>query len=92
MFLASLLASVAVVAAPLPPRSIRKPSLGGAVVAAPQVRIADLPIFQVIGFKTDELAVILGLDMLAGCRLVIDHPDGRLFISEPVVAGAGEAQ
>ncbi len=66
--------------------------LGAAVVAAPQVRIADLPIFQVIGFKPDEPAVILGLDLFAGRRLVIDHPGGRLLISEPVAVGTGTGE
>jgi len=66
--------------------------LGEAAVAAPEVRIADLPIFKVIGFEADEPAVILGLDLFAGRRVVIDHPGGRLHISDPVVTGAGEAK
>lgn len=59
-------------------------AMGTAVVTAPEVRIADLSVFQVIGFKADQPAVILGIDMFADRRFVIDHPGGRLHIGDPV--------
>ncbi|HSX56063.1 MAG TPA: retroviral-like aspartic protease family protein [Sphingomonas sp.] len=61
-------------------------AMGTAVVTTPEVRIADLSVFQVIGFKTDQPAVILGIDMFANRRFVIDHPGGRLYIADPVAA------
>lgn len=47
------------------------------------VRIADLPVFQVSGFKLDEPVVLLGIDAFAGGRLVVDYPGKRLFVNFP---------
>jgi predicted aspartyl protease len=55
--------------------------LGEAKTAAPKIRIADLPVFEVLGMA-DGPAMIVGIDMLADRRFVIDHPGLRLFISE----------
>ncbi|WP_292059742.1 hypothetical protein [Brevundimonas sp. UBA5936] len=63
-----------------------------AVVAAPQLRIADLPVFKVVGFEADQPAVILGRDVFAGRRFVIDHLGGRVLIADPVAAGMGDAK
>jgi predicted aspartyl protease len=59
-------------------------SIGDAKVAGRKVRIADLPVFKVLGFSLDQPAVILGIDMFADRRFVIDHPGLRLHISLPV--------
>ena len=58
--------------------------IGEAAVAGPKVRVADLPIFKVLGFTLEQPAVILGIDMFANRRFVIDHPGLRLHISPPV--------
>ncbi|NML08292.1 retroviral-like aspartic protease family protein [Sphingomonas sp. G-3-2-10] len=63
--------------------------IGEARIAAPEVRIADLPVFGVVGFKPGEPAVILGIDMFADRRFVIDHPGLRLHVSDPVAPHAG---
>lgn len=62
--------------------------IGDAKVEAPKVRIADLPVFKVLGFQPNEAAVILGIDMFADRRFVIDHPGLRLHISPPVPRAA----
>ncbi|WP_158582018.1 aspartyl protease family protein [Sphingomonas edaphi] len=50
----------------------------------PQVtlRIADLPVFTALGFAEGQPALILGIDILADRRFVIDHPGKRLFLSK----------
>ena len=45
------------------------------------LRIADLPVFAALGFAEGQPAMILGIDMLADRRFVIDHPGQRLFVS-----------
>jgi predicted aspartyl protease len=52
----------------------------------PQVtlRIADLPVFTALGFAEGQPALILGIDMLADRRFVIDHPGKRLFLSKRI--------
>lgn len=67
---------------------LRSVGIGEAVVAAPEVRIADLAIFKVLGFAADQPAVILGIDMFADRRFVIDHPGLRLHISPPAPSRA----
>lgn len=59
-------------------------SIGAAEVSGAEVRIADLPVFKALGFELNEPAVILGIDMFANRRFVIDHPGLRLYISSPV--------
>ena len=57
--------------------------IGEAKVESPKVRIADLPVFRALGFASGQSAVILGIDMFADRRFVIDHPGLRLHISAP---------
>ncbi|WP_447727070.1 aspartyl protease family protein [Sphingomonas koreensis] len=59
-------------------------TIGEAKVTGPKVRIADLSVFKVLGFQPDQPAVILGIDMFADRRFVIDHPGLRLHISPPM--------
>ncbi len=58
-------------------------AIGAVNIAPPKVRIADLPIFKVLGFTLEQPAVILGIDMFADRRFVIDHPGQRLHIAPP---------
>ncbi|MBB6425316.1 aspartyl protease family protein [Sphingopyxis sp. JAI128] len=58
--------------------------IGNAKVEGRKVRVADLPIFRVLGFTTGQPAMILGIDMFADRRFVIDHPGLRLHISPPI--------
>ncbi|HWT41376.1 MAG TPA: retropepsin-like aspartic protease [Sphingopyxis sp.] len=58
-------------------------TIGEAKVEGRKVRVADLPIFKVLGFTPEQPAVILGIDMFADRRFVIDHPGLRLHISPP---------
>jgi hypothetical protein len=59
-------------------------TIGEAKVEGRRVRIADLSVFKVLGFTLEQPAVILGIDMFADRRFVIDHPGLRLHISPPV--------
>lgn len=59
-------------------------TIGEAKVEGRKVRIADLSIFQILGFTLQQPAVILGIDMFADRRFVIDHPGLRLHVSPPV--------
>ena len=67
--------------------------IGEAARAKPKVRIADLSVFKVLGMD-DGPAMILGIDMLADRRIVIDHSTKRLFISagSPVASTDGKEQ
>ncbi len=58
--------------------------IGEAKVEGRKIRVADLPIFRVLGFTPEQPAVILGIDMFADRRFVIDHPGLRLHISPPI--------
>jgi predicted aspartyl protease len=58
--------------------------IGEAKVEGRKVRVADLPIFKVLGFTPEQPVVILGIDMFADRRFVIDHPGLGLHISPPV--------
>lgn len=60
-------------------------TIGEAKVEGRKVRIADLSVFKVLGFTLEQPAVILGIDMFADRRFVIDHPGLRLHISPPSV-------
>lgn len=59
-------------------------TIGEAKIEGRKVRVADLPIFKVLGFTPQQPAVILGIDMFADRRFVIDHPGLGLHISPPV--------
>jgi len=59
-------------------------TIGEAKIEDRKIRIADLPVFKVLGFTIDQPAAILGIDMFADRRFVIDHPGLRLHISPPV--------
>lgn len=58
-------------------------AVGDAVMRSPSVQIADLPAFEMLGFEVGQPAIILGIDMFADRRLVIDYPCSRLHISGP---------
>ncbi len=59
-------------------------TIGEARVEGRKVRIADLSIFKILGFTLEQPAVILGIDMFADRRFVIDHPALRLHVSPPM--------
>jgi predicted aspartyl protease len=63
-------------------------AIGGVQIAKPTVRVADLPVFGVLGFTAGQPAVILGIDMFRDRRFVIDHLGLRLHISPPRPAAA----
>lgn len=46
---------------------------------APELRIADLPVFGALGFPEGP-AIIIGMDQFADRRLVIDYPNRRLYL------------
>jgi predicted aspartyl protease len=48
--------------------------------AVPKLRIADLPIFDMIGMGQGP-AMILGIDALKDRRFIVDYPRGRLLIA-----------
>ncbi len=54
--------------------------IGDYARANPKLRIADLPIFEMIGMA-DGPAMLLGIDAFAERRFVIDHGGGRLLIA-----------
>ena len=54
--------------------------LGELALRAPSVWIGDLPIFQTFGIA-DRSAVLLGVDALAGRRIVIDPFSQRIYVS-----------
>lgn len=66
-------------------------TIGDARVDGRNIRIADLSVFKVLGYSLDQPAVILGIDMLADRRFVIDYPGKRLHISPPVVTALAAA-
>lgn len=49
-----------------------------------ELRIADLPVFAALGLG-DGPAIIVGMDLLADRRLVIDYPNRRLYLSGPAL-------
>ncbi len=63
-------------------------AIGPVRIASPKVRVADLSIFKVLGFTLEQPAVILGIDMFADRRFVIDHPGLRLHIAPPAPRSA----
>lgn len=52
--------------------------LAGRTTPAIEARVADLPVFAAFGVA-ERPAMILGLDRLAGLRLVIDYPRNRVW-------------
>lgn len=64
-----------------------KISIGEAGFRDRDVRIADLPVFGILGFKPDQPAMILGIDLFAKSPLVVDYPGSRLFVSRERSAG-----
>lgn len=66
-------------------------AIGDAKVDGRNVRIADLSVFKVLGYALNQPAVILGIDMFADRRFVIDYPGKRLHISPPVVSASALA-
>lgn len=61
----------------------RKLEVGGATIASPEFRIADLPVFKAIGLA-DKPAMILGIDQLGRFRTIIDYKRGEMILVEPV--------
>lgn len=68
--------------------TFRELRIGAAAKSDIKLRIADLPVFAVLGFADDQPAMILGIDMLADRRFVIDHPGKRLFVSAATKSGS----
>ena len=66
----------------------RELRIGAARKRETSLRIADLPVFAALGFAGGQPAMILGIDMLADRRFVIDHPGRRLFVSAAADAPA----
>ena len=63
-------------------KTFRELRIGQASKPQATLRIADLPVFSALGFAEGQPALILGIDMLADRRFVIDHTGKRLFLSE----------
>jgi aspartyl protease len=57
-----------------------KLAIGEVAFGVPQVFVSDLPVFGVLGLA-DEPAIILGMDLLASRRVVIDRQAKRVYIS-----------
>ena len=62
--------------------TFRELRIGEARKLQATLRVADLPVFNALGFAEGQPAMILGIDMLADRRFVIDHPGKRLFLSK----------
>ena len=62
--------------------TFRELRIGAARKPKVSLRIADLPVFGSLGFADGKPAMIVGIDMLADRRFVIDHPGKRLFLSK----------
>ena len=71
--------------------TFRELRIGAARKSEASLRIADLPVFAALGFAEDQPAMIIGIDMLADRRFVIDHPGRRLFVSASTNRPAGRA-
>lgn len=63
---------------------LRDIAIGDEILPGREVRIADLSVFDVLGYKKGEPAIILGIDFFADRRILIDHPALRLHISPPI--------
>lgn len=61
-------------------------AVGEAEFRSRRLRIADLPVFETVGLA-GRPAMILGIDLLADRRFVVDYQQRRVHISPP--AGAG---
>jgi len=59
--------------------------VGAVSLVAPDMLVADLPIFRELALA-NQPTVILGADLLAGRRLVIDPIDHRVYFSRRVTA------
>ncbi len=59
----------------------RELSLGQVVWPAPPIQIIDLPVFASLGLA-DGPAMIAGIDLLEGCRLVLSYHDKVLYLSK----------
>ena len=56
----------------------------------PQARVADLPVFAVLGWA-DRPVMILGLDLLRPTRLTLDYSARRVWLAPSICAGANPA-
>ena len=68
-------------------KTFRELRIGEARKLQANLRIADLPVFGALGFTEGQPAMILGIDMLADRRFVIDHPGKQLFLSKAANGG-----
>jgi predicted aspartyl protease len=59
--------------------------LGDYVVEKPELFVADLPIFQTLGVA-DSAAMVFGVDLFAGCTIVLDYGNRKLHVAPPVRA------
>lgn len=57
----------------------RELQIGGASIKAPEFRVADLPVFIVVGLA-DKPAIILGMDQLKHFRTIIDYRGGEMTL------------
>ena len=60
----------------------RKLEVAGALIERPELRIADLPVFDVVGLA-DRPAMILGMDQLGRYRTIIDYKGLELVLVAP---------
>ncbi|KQW71710.1 hypothetical protein ASE17_02125 [Phenylobacterium sp. Root77] len=66
-------------ATPSSVHTARKLEVAGAVIAKPDFRIADLPVFQTVGLA-DKPGMILGMDHLGRFRTIIDYKGRELIL------------
>ncbi len=60
----------------------RKLEVAGALIERPEFRIADLPVFEVVGLA-DRPAMILGMDQLGRYRTIVDYKGLELVLIAP---------
>jgi len=59
--------------------------LGDFVIEKPELFVADLPIFETLGIA-DSAAMVFGVDLFAGCTVVLDYGNHKLHVAPPVRA------
>jgi hypothetical protein len=57
--------------------------LGDFVVEKPELFVADLPIFGTLGIA-NSAAMVFGVDLFAGCTIVLDYDNHTLHVAPPV--------
>ena len=61
-------------------RDFRSVVVGGVTLSAAEITIADLPVFNQLGWA-DRPAMILGMDRLRSRRFAVDYPRTRLLVA-----------